>query len=70
MHTTVLVMGTVLVVSLLFGFFRSLATLPYKGRGFPAPASRYDTSGYGGSDLAGHSYDGGGHDGGGGDGGY
>jgi hypothetical protein len=65
MHTTIVVIGTVLVISLLLGFFCSLVRPPYKSRGFGASGSRYDAVG---SDFGGHSHDGGG-DSGSGDGG-
>ena len=65
MQTTIVLIGAVLVIGLLVGFFRSLVGLPYKGRGFRASGSHYDAVG---SDFGGHSHDGGG-DAGGGDGG-
>jgi hypothetical protein len=61
MQTTIAVIGAVLVIGLLVGFFRSLVRRPYKGRASGTFGSGYDA---GGSDFGGHSHDGGGDGGG------
>ena len=57
MQTMIVVIGTVLVIGLLVGFFRSLERVPHKGRASTTFGSHYDA---GGSDFGGHSHDGGG----------
>jgi hypothetical protein len=61
MQTTIVVIGAVLVIGPLVGFFRSLVRVPHKGSASTTSGSHYDA---GGSDFGGHSHDGAGDGGG------